>query len=214
MITLLAVWHSAPAEALSLPRLLTAFSVHWILSPLVFIRGCSRFRCSSVPCRRRCSRDPADAGHERTKGRWHSVQSPQLGLTQPHTKGSLRRSLVPCFERLVMRHIKGLFSPSLDPLQFAYCSNRSTDDATTTTRHLSLSHLDNKHTYVCMLFIDFSSAFNTIIPQHLSVKLSMLGLNISICNWILDFLTKSPPNGKKHLPYPHTEHGSSPRLCA
>ncbi|KAK3519303.1 hypothetical protein QTP70_023539 [Hemibagrus guttatus] len=43
-----------------------------------------------------------------------------------------------------------------------------------------------------MLFIDFSSAFNTIIPQHLTKKLSLLGSNISLCNWILDFLTGRP----------------------
>ncbi|KAK3574434.1 hypothetical protein QTP86_006600 [Hemibagrus guttatus] len=43
-----------------------------------------------------------------------------------------------------------------------------------------------------MLFIDFSSAFNTIIPQHLIEKLSLLGLNTSLCNWILDFLTGRP----------------------
>ncbi|KAK3558854.1 hypothetical protein QTP86_030445, partial [Hemibagrus guttatus] len=72
-----------------------------------------------------------------------------------------------CFERLVMTHIKTQLPPSLDPLQFAYRPNRSTDDAITTTLHLFLTHLDNKDTYVRMLFIDFSSAFNTIIPQHL-----------------------------------------------
>ncbi|XP_076827475.1 uncharacterized protein LOC143474082 [Brachyhypopomus gauderio] len=38
----------------------------------------------------------------------------------------------------------------------------------------------------------FSSAFNTIIPQHLIRKLKPLGLNTSICNWILDFLTERP----------------------
>ncbi|KAK3533172.1 hypothetical protein QTP70_012425 [Hemibagrus guttatus] len=43
-----------------------------------------------------------------------------------------------------------------------------------------------------MLFIDFSSAFNTIIPQHLSEKLSLLGINSSLCYWILDFLTGRP----------------------
>ncbi len=46
--------------------------------------------------------------------------------------------------------------------------------------------------YVRMLFIDFSSAFNTIIPQQLINKLSLLGLNNSLCNWILDFLTGRP----------------------
>ncbi len=43
-----------------------------------------------------------------------------------------------------------------------------------------------------MLFIDFSSAFNTIIPQQLINKLNLLGLNNSLCNWILDFLTGKP----------------------
>ncbi|KAK3550361.1 hypothetical protein QTP86_025133 [Hemibagrus guttatus] len=46
--------------------------------------------------------------------------------------------------------------------------------------------------FVRMLFLDFSSAFNTIIPQHLIEKLSLLGLNTSLCNWILDFLTGRP----------------------
>ncbi|KAK3560337.1 hypothetical protein QTP86_006326 [Hemibagrus guttatus] len=59
-----------------------------------------------------------------------------------------------CFERLVMRHIKTQIPPSLNSLQFAYRPNRSTDDAITTTLHLSLTHLDNKETYVRMLFID------------------------------------------------------------
>ncbi|KAK3563396.1 hypothetical protein QTP86_024171 [Hemibagrus guttatus] len=65
-----------------------------------------------------------------------------------------------CFERLAMRHIKTQLQPSLDPLQFAYCPNRSTDDAITTTLHLSLTHLDNKDTYVRMLFTDFSIQHN------------------------------------------------------
>ncbi|KAK3551103.1 hypothetical protein QTP70_013026 [Hemibagrus guttatus] len=38
-----------------------------------------------------------------------------------------------CFERLVMRHIKTQLPPSLDPLQFVYRPNCSTDNAITTT---------------------------------------------------------------------------------
>ncbi|KAK3518582.1 hypothetical protein QTP70_004083 [Hemibagrus guttatus] len=100
--------------------------------------------------------------------------------------------IMKCFERLVMRQIKHLLPPSLDPMQFAYHPNRSTDDAISTTLHLSLTHLENKDTYVRMLFINFSSAFNTIIPQHLTEKLSLLGIKTSLCNWILDFLTGRP----------------------
>ena len=40
-----------------------------------------------------------------------------------------------------------------------------------------------------MLFIDYSSAFNTIVPSKLITKLRILGLNTSLCNWIMDFLT-------------------------
>ncbi|KAI5615843.1 gastrula zinc finger protein XlCGF28.1-like [Silurus asotus] len=100
--------------------------------------------------------------------------------------------MMKCFERLVMRHIKTQLSPLLDPMQFAYRPNHSTDNAIITTLHLVLTHLNNKDTYVRMLFIDFSSAFNTIISQHLIKKLSLLGLNTSLCNWILDLLTGRP----------------------
>ncbi len=36
---------------------------------------------------------------------------------------------------------------------------------------------------------DYSSAFNTIVPATLIAKLQTLGLNRSLCSWILDFLT-------------------------
>ncbi len=37
--------------------------------------------------------------------------------------------------------------------------------------------------------MDYSSAFNTIVPATLVEKLQTLGLNRSLCSWILDFLT-------------------------
>ena len=43
-----------------------------------------------------------------------------------------------------------------------------------------------------MLFLDFSSAFNTIISQHLVDKLGPLGFSTPPCNWLLDFLTERP----------------------
>ncbi len=94
-----------------------------------------------------------------------------------------------CFEKLVREHICSVLPASLDPLQFAYRSNRSTDDAIAFTLHTALSHLENKNTYVRMLFVDYSSAFNTIVPATLVAKLQTLGLNRSLCSWILNFLT-------------------------
>ncbi len=100
--------------------------------------------------------------------------------------------IMKCFERLVMHHIKSVLPPSLDPFQFAYRSNHSTDDAIATALHPALTHVDKKDSNVRMLFIDFSSAFNKIIPQQLTHKLVQLGLNTSLCNWLLDFLTGRP----------------------
>ena len=48
------------------------------------------------------------------------------------------------------------------------------------------------NTYVRMLFIVYSSAFNTIVPSKLINKLRTPGLNTTLCNWILDFLTGRP----------------------
>ena len=97
-----------------------------------------------------------------------------------------------CFEELVLSHLKSCLPTSLDPYQFAYRSNRSTEDAISTVLHLALTHLDSPKTYVRMLFIDFSSAFNTVIPSKLISKLSQLGISNSLCNWIMDFLTNRP----------------------
>ena len=58
--------------------------------------------------------------------------------------------------------------------------------------HTALSHLDKRNTYMRMLIIDYSSAFNTIVLSKLINKLRTLGLNTSLCNWILDFLTGCP----------------------
>jgi hypothetical protein len=44
-----------------------------------------------------------------------------------------------------------------------------------------------------MLFIDYRSAFNTIVPSKLITKVRILGLNTSLCNWILD---GPPPGGE------------------
>uniref|UniRef100_A0A3B3QVD1 Reverse transcriptase domain-containing protein n=1 Tax=Paramormyrops kingsleyae TaxID=1676925 RepID=A0A3B3QVD1_9TELE len=96
-----------------------------------------------------------------------------------------------CFERLVLEHIKDINPDSLDPFQFAYRSNRSTEDAISITLHTTLSHLENKNCYA-RLFVDYSSAFNTVIPSQLITKLLDLGLSSSLCNWVLDFLPDRP----------------------
>ena len=53
-----------------------------------------------------------------------------------------------------------------------------------------------------MLIIDNSSAFNTIVPSKLIIKLEALGLNPALCNWVLGFLTGRPQVVKIGPPFP------------
>ncbi len=97
------------------------------------------------------------------------------------------------FLRDLKKHICSSIPATLDPFHFAYCPNRSTDDAISQVLHSSLTHIDSKNgNYVRLLFIDYSSAFNTKVPTKLAVKLSDLGLDTSLCDWIQDFLTARP----------------------
>ncbi len=68
----------------------------------------------------------------------------------------------------------------------------TTEDAIATALHKALEHLEHRGTYIRMLFIDYSSAFNSIIPDILIRKLLHLGFSAHLCNWIMDFLTNRP----------------------
>lgn len=100
--------------------------------------------------------------------------------------------LMKCFVQLVKDYICSSLPRTLDPLQFAYCPNRSMEDAIAHIIHTTLSHLDKKGNYVRLLFSDYSSASNTIVPSRVITKVKDLGLNTSLCMWILDFLMGRP----------------------
>ena len=82
--------------------------------------------------------------------------------------------------------------PFLDPYQFAYKSKRGVEDAILLFTNNVYSHLDVPKSYVRTLFIDFSSAFNTIQPHLLIPKLLNMGVSKNMSMWILDFLTNRP----------------------
>ncbi|KAL0159806.1 hypothetical protein M9458_043531, partial [Cirrhinus mrigala] len=92
-------------------------------------------------------------------------------------------------EKVVLAYLKDITGPLLDPLQFAYRANGSVDDAVNMGLHFILQHLDRPGTYVRILFVAFSSAFNTIIPTLLQTKLNQLSVPSSISQWITSFLT-------------------------
>lgn len=98
---------------------------------------------------------------------------------------ALTSVIMKVLERLVC---KDLSSITLDPYHFAYRANRSVDDAVSLCVHFILQHLESSSTYARILFVDFSAAFNTIVPVKLIHTLQELGVNSFLCKWIYSFL--------------------------
>ncbi len=113
------------------------------------------------------------------------------------------------FERLVKSYICSSIPVT------CYRPNRSTDDAISHILHSSLTHIDSSNgNFARLLFIDYSSAFNTIVPIKLASKLTDLGLNSSLCDWIQDFLTGRPQVVKVgQFKLHHPERRSPTGLC-
>lgn len=89
-----------------------------------------------------------------------------------------------CMERVLSRHMIASISNSLDHLQFTYKSKRSTDYATVTLFNTIAKHLQVPTHYARILFIDFTSAFNSMQIHILLQQLIDLGVNGGIIHWI------------------------------
>lgn len=77
-----------------------------------------------------------------------------------------------------------------DHTQFAYKPNRSTDDALIVLLDKITEHIDKSpNNYIRAVFIDYSSAFNTINPATLIHKLIDKKIDNNIICWIYNFLT-------------------------
>ena len=92
------------------------------------------------------------------------------------------------FERIVLQKLLPQTKPFLDQNQYAYKSNRSTSDATLALLHHCYEHLEKTNSFVRILFIDFSSAFNTIQPHLMARKLLGYGVDHRLTLWIVNFL--------------------------
>lgn len=93
------------------------------------------------------------------------------------------------FEKIVLERVLSYVRDKLDPLQFAYRRGRSTEDALLYMLHRLYSHLDQPKRYARVMFINFSSAFNTIRPHILMERLFKLGVNSRLIRWVESFLT-------------------------
>ncbi|KAK0154710.1 RNA-directed DNA polymerase from mobile element jockey [Merluccius polli] len=86
---------------------------------------------------------------------------------------ALTSHLMKTMERIILRHLRTLVGTQLDSLQFAYQPGIGVDDALIYMLHRSLLHLEGSGSTVRVMFFDFSSAFNTIKPSLLKVKMGV-----------------------------------------
>ena len=89
----------------------------------------------------------------------------------------------------MLKHLLPEIEDNLDPYQFPYRKNNSTEDGTLLYNNLVVEHLEHKNVYVRSVSIDFSSAFNTLKPDIVITKLRTLKVSPILSKFILDFLT-------------------------
>ena len=82
-----------------------------------------------------------------------------------------------CLEKIILKYITACLSPAQDPMQFAYRPKRSVEDAILIFTDNIYRHIDYPKNYCRILFVDFSSAFNTIQPHMIISKLHNLKVN-------------------------------------
>ena len=110
---------------------------------------------------------------------------------------ALTAIMMKCLERIVKNHLSHQVKPYVDRLQFAYTANRCVEDATLSLTDYVLSHVDKVNTidqkrFAKILYVDFSSAFNTIQPHIMMQKLINMAVSPSLILWINEFLTGRP----------------------
>ena len=85
-----------------------------------------------------------------------------------------------------------MVSDKLDPFQFAYRARRGVEDASLTLLDTVTKNLDSAHPHTRILFMDFSSAFNTVSINKLLHHLSDLQVHPTLTLWIKHFLLDRP----------------------
>ena len=87
----------------------------------------------------------------------------------------------------------------MDTYQFAYRQNRGVEDAIISLLHDTYMHFESPNSFVRVLYIDFSSAFNTIQPHLMARKLVDLQVDPKLILWLVDFLV----NRTQQVRYQH-----------
>jgi hypothetical protein len=92
-------------------------------------------------------------------------------------------------ESCLLNKIRSNLNSAEDPLQFAYKPKRSTLDAVATLIHQINSSLDSGNTVYKCLFLDYSSAFNTIPRESIISTMETREVPKWAIHWLIDYFT-------------------------
>ncbi len=117
----------------------------------------------------------------------------------------------------ILDYICSVLPASLDLLQFASLpATIPTDNAIAFTLHTALLPPENKNTYVRMLLVDYSSAFNTIVACHTGCEAPYSGtkqISVQLDPGLPGRQKSGGQNGQQYLISPDPQHLCSSELC-
>ena len=98
---------------------------------------------------------------------------------------ALRSVIMKCLEKVVKDILLRQVNQFMDNYQIAHTKNRCVEDATLSFTDYALNFLDKGNTssvkrFVKILYVDFSSAFNTIQPHLMMSKMRNMNINSNL----------------------------------
>ena len=116
-------------------------------------------------------------------------KSTSNALTKRFRPIAITSSALKLAERAILSRLRTYLTVPHDSLQFAYKTNRSTLDAVSSVVHFISKSLDQSVKSVRCIFLDYSSAFDSVPRFSLLKKLESFGCPISILSWLKDYFT-------------------------
>lgn len=96
-----------------------------------------------------------------------------------------------CMQKLIVPQITQAIDQYGDSNQFAYRKGLSCTDAVLTLIHNIVTGLNNKDTTISkVLFLDFSSAFNTVLPNRLIQDMQGFVEEPWLLHWVSNFVNR------------------------
>ena len=110
------------------------------------------------------------------------------------------------FESIVMECVDDTIVSNVDPKQFCGLAGTSTTDALVEMTHKWYEATETRNTYVRIVLLDFSNAFDLINHNILLDTLQVFGISAHILRWMAAYLLDRMQRVKIRNNYSHTGH--------